>query len=112
MCSKFKFIARVYFLENRVGGREKYASSGYRPNLRVDENHLTSCIVVPLGNISKMEPGEYYDVEIELPLWKEIEHHYQIILNDVFKRDKQIQLSEGSRMIAIGIVLVQSSMVD
>lgn len=103
MPSRFFLKAHVYFLNTEVGGRSGPAYSGYRPLLRVDDNYLTSVRMMTEAE-AEMKPGHFYDITIELPLWKGAEEYLGISLKDRLKKGTQIQLSEGSGIIAIGLV--------
>lgn len=103
MLSRFFLKAHVYFLSTEVGGRSGPAYSGYRPLLRVDDNYLTSVRMMTEAK-TEMKPGHFYDVTIELPLWEGAEEYLGISLKDRLKKGIQIQLSEGSRIIAIGLI--------
>lgn len=100
----FKFKAQLFFLNQQLGGRKAPANSGYRPHLKIDNVIHTSC-VLNTTNHEPMKPGYYYTVEAILPFTQQVESCLDMPLVDYLPVGKQIQLFEGSRIIAIGIIL-------
>ncbi|MDR2016095.1 MAG: hypothetical protein LBP90_00570 [Burkholderiales bacterium] len=105
MFSSFFLKAHVFFLDETVGGRHGYASGSgiYRPLLKVDDNYQTSCCIVSESE-ADMETGQFYNVMIELLLWKQAENYLGVKLQDRLKKGKQIHIYEVDRIVAVGVV--------
>jgi len=104
--SLFHFNASVLFLDRRVGGRETPVGNGYRPTLKLMGECWTSCVITSLCRDSEiMRLNEIHEVKIALPFWRQIEEHYSINLKKLFRKGRQIQLSEGSRIVAVGVTI-------
>jgi translation elongation factor EF-Tu-like GTPase len=90
-----KYSAIVRFLCHEEGGRFSPPLSGYKPQLRI-ENEFTSCIITTKYNSNEvMEFGVDYDVFIELL-------YADIYKNKITKR-MRIELYEGNKLVGKGV---------
>lgn len=105
MFSRFEIQSYIFFLNKSVGGRHNFASGlgNYQPIIRIADDYLTSTIV-RCKTTERMETENYYDVKIELPIWREVEDYLNISLKERFKTGAQVHLHEGTRIVAIGMV--------
>jgi translation elongation factor EF-Tu-like GTPase len=87
--------AKVTFLTSAQGGRLTPAISGYKPQLKVGDV-FTSCFVWGDTRDQLFAPGVEYRVHLQLPLWQD--YQSQIIVG------MRVQLQEGSRIVAEGII--------
>lgn len=91
------FIANLYFLTSAQGGRNGFASSGYRPHIKFSHsNYMTTGEQIFIGK-DKVNPGENVKAEI------------RILATDVFKENLEagilFKFCEGDRTIGFGEIL-------
>lgn len=88
--------ARVTFRTAAEGGRSTPAMSGVRPHLKLGDIFTTSVVHSATGN-SVFEPGQSYEVTLEIVFWDQYGH--------LFRGDAPVELYDGNRLIASGVFL-------
>jgi len=89
-----KYSAIIRFLSRDEGGRITPPMAGYKPHMKIGEEH-TSCRITPKdSNIEVMEFGADYEVFIEF--------QFEEKFTEQIKRGLNIGLYEGSRLIGHG----------
>jgi hypothetical protein len=88
--------ARIVFRKPEEGGWSQPHYSGVKPLLRLGDI-FTSCAVWGRTTDQVFEPGVEYEVNLEPALWEEYGHLIQLGM--------AVQLNDGSRIVATGIVV-------
>jgi len=92
-----KHKALVRFLNKEEGGRFNPPLSGYRPQMKIGDEH-TSCLITPINQeIETMEFGVDYEVNIDF----QFEENFY----DKIKSGLNIGLYEGSKLIGHGYLI-------
>ena len=97
----FDLLASVKFIEPKFGGRKSPVFDGYRGQFFWHINHIQStdwdaAYVFPLGKVS---PGEETECKIVLS------ENLKLVAGGNFKINEQFCIREGSKVIAVGVIL-------
>ena len=86
-----KFVAQVYVLTEKEGGRQKPFFSGYRPQFYFRTTDVTGIINLPEG-VEMCKPGDNVDMTVEL------------ITPIAIEQGLRLAIREGGRTVGSGVV--------
>ena len=86
-----KFVAQVYVLTEKEGGRQKPFFSGYRPQFYFRTTDVTGVIKLPDG-VEMCKPGDNVDMTVEL------------ITPIAIEKGLRLAIREGGRTVGSGVV--------
>ncbi len=86
-----KFVAQVYVLTEKEGGRQKPVFSGYRPKFYFRTTKVTGIINLPEG-VEMCKPGDNVDMTVEL------------ITPIAIEQGLRLAIREGGRTVGSGVV--------
>ncbi len=86
-----KFVAQVYVLTEKEGGRQKPFFSGYRPQFYFRTTDVTGIITLPDG-VEMCKPGDNVDMSVEL------------ITPIAIEKGLRLAIREGGRTVGSGVV--------
>ncbi len=86
-----KFVAQVYVLTEKEGGRQKPFFSGYRPQFYFRTTDVTGVINLPDG-VEMCKPGDNVDMTVEL------------ITPIAIEKGLRLAIREGGRTVGSGVV--------
>ena len=86
-----KFVAQVYVLTEKEGGRQKPFFSGYRPQFYFRTTDVTGVIELPEG-VEMCRPGDNVDMTVEL------------ITPIAMEQNLRFAIREGGRTVGSGVV--------
>ncbi len=86
-----KFVAQVYVLTEKEGGRQKPFFSGYRPQFYFRTTDVTGIINLPEG-VEMCKPGDNVDMTVEL------------ITPIAIEKGLRLAIREGGRTVGSGVV--------
>ena len=87
-----KFVAQVYVLTEKEGGRKKPFFSGYRPQFYFRTTDVTGIITLPDG-VEMCKPGDNVDMDVEL------------ITPIAIEKGLRLAIREGGRTVGSGVVI-------
>ena len=86
-----KFVAQVYVLNEKEGGRQKPFFAGYRPQFYFRTTDVTGTIALPDG-VDMCRPGDNVDLTVEL------------ITPIAIEKGLRLAIREGGRTVGSGVV--------
>ena len=86
-----KFVAQVYVLTEKEGGRQKPFFSGYRPQFYFRTTDVTGVITLPEG-VEMCKPGDNVEMTVEL------------ITPIAMEKGLRLAIREGGRTVGSGVV--------
>ena len=100
MSGENRFSALILLLPTGLKGRRGPASAiGYQPLFKIGEEYTSVKLFAKDPSLASFEPGNAYKVIIEFIFYE----HYR----DRINFEKQFLLTEGSRIIGIGVFAFQ-----
>jgi len=107
MSSRKILVVSVKFLESSLEGKDlSDVAKYYRPLLRVEGEHMTSCFFERIGDGNgPMKLGFPYEATIFLNMAEQIEAFFGKPIGDIFPEGSRIELLAGNKVVAQGLSL-------